>query len=94
MSFPVFDPPVVFLRRENPYVDLPRVPTPFLPPSKGGTGVTLCLCQGPTVYGGEVLERFIVASVHAGEAEVLHAVAGWAERDEPIQTLDVAFVVV
>jgi hypothetical protein len=41
-----------------------------------------------------VLERFVVASVHAGETEVLHAVAGRAQRDEPLQALYVSLIVV
>jgi hypothetical protein len=41
-----------------------------------------------------MLERFIVTSVHAGETEMLHAVARGAERNEPLQALDVVFVVV
>jgi hypothetical protein len=41
-----------------------------------------------------VLERFVVASVHAGETEVLHAVAGRAQRDEPLQALGVSLIVV
>ena len=41
-----------------------------------------------------VAEGLVIASVHAGEAEVLDAVAGRAERHEPLQALHVAFIVV
>jgi hypothetical protein len=75
-------------------VHSPLVVTPLLPPSEGRLSVALSLFQGPLVDVGKVPYGLIVTAVQAGEAEVLHVVTVWAEGDEPLQALHVAFVIV
>lgn len=79
---------------EEAYLCGPLMGTSPSPERESGFYVAEGLLQCPAVDACEVLQGLIVVAVHAGEAEVLHAVAVRAEGDEPLQALHVVLVIV